>query len=75
VGRVFSTNAAKNAYRILVGKPERKSPLRSPRLRWVNNNTIYLRIIGWDDMGWTDLAQDRSQYQALVNTVTNIRVP
>jgi hypothetical protein len=49
----------RNAYRISVGKPEGKRPLRRPRRRWVNNVKMDLREIGWDDMDWIDLAQDR----------------
>jgi hypothetical protein len=60
MGRAYSTNREKrNAYRILVGKPERKGPLRRPRRRWVDNNKINLREIGWDGMDWLDLALDR----------------
>jgi hypothetical protein len=33
-----------------------------------------LRNIGWGGMDWTDLAQDRDQWRALVNTVMNLRV-
>jgi hypothetical protein len=40
----------RNAYRILVGKPEGKRPLGRPRHRWVDNNKIDLRVIGWDDV-------------------------
>jgi hypothetical protein len=36
---------------------------------------IDLRDIGWDGMDWIDLAQDRDQRRALVNTVTNFRIP
>jgi hypothetical protein len=43
----------RNAYRILVGKPEGKRPLEIPRRRWVNNIKMDLRKIGWDGMGWT----------------------
>jgi hypothetical protein len=64
-----------NAYRILLVKPERKRPLGRPRRRWVNNIKMDLREIGWDVMDWIDLAQDRDQWRALVNTVMNIRVP
>jgi hypothetical protein len=65
----------RNAYRILVGKPIGKRPLGRPRLRWVDNIKINLREIGWDGMDWIDLAPDRDQWRALVNTVMNLRVP
>jgi hypothetical protein len=41
----------------------------------VDNIKMDLTEIGWDDMDWIDLAQDRDQWRALVNTVMNIRVP
>jgi hypothetical protein len=65
----------RNAYRILVGKPEGKSPLKSSRRRWVTNIKMDLRDIGWDGMDWIDLAQDKDQWRALVKTVMNLRVP
>jgi hypothetical protein len=43
--------------------------------RWVDNIKIDLRDIVWDSMDWIDLAQDRDQWRALVNTVMNLRVP
>jgi transposase len=61
-----------NAYRIMVGKPEGRRPLGRPRRRWVDNIKMELREIGW---GGVDLAQDRDQWRALVNTVMNLRVP
>jgi hypothetical protein len=62
MGRVCSTNGEKrNAYRILVGNPEGKRPLRRPRCRWVDNIKIDLREIGWDDVDWIYLAEDRDQ--------------
>jgi hypothetical protein len=54
-----------------VGKPERKRPLGRPRIRLEDN----IREIGWGGMDWFDLAQDRDQWSALVNTVMNLRVP
>jgi hypothetical protein len=65
----------RNAYRILVGKPEGKRPLGRRRRRWVDNIKMVLREIGWDGMDWIDLAQDKDQWRALVNTVMNLRVP
>jgi hypothetical protein len=65
----------RNVYRILVGKPESKSPLGKPRRRCVSNIKMDLREIGWNGMDWIDLTQDRDQWKALVNTIINFRVP
>jgi hypothetical protein len=65
----------RNAYRILVGKPEGKGPLGRPRRRWEDNIRTSLRVIGWSGMDWIDLAPDRDQWRAPVNTVMNLRVP
>jgi hypothetical protein len=65
----------RNAYRILVEKPEGMRPLGRPRRRWVDNFKINIRGIGWDGMNLIDLAQNRDQWRALVNTVMNLRVP
>jgi hypothetical protein len=71
---VCSTNGEKrNAYRILVGKPKGNKPLGRPRCRWVDNIKMDLRDIGWGGMDWIDLAQDRDQWTAVVNTVMNLR--
>jgi hypothetical protein len=76
MGRSCNTIGEKrNAYRILVGKPEGNRPLGRPRLRWVDNIKMDLREIGWDGMDWIDVAQDKDQWRALVNTVLNLRVP
>jgi hypothetical protein len=64
----------KNAYTILVGKPEGKRTLGRPRRRWVDNIKMDLREIEWDGVDWIDMAQDRDQRRALVNTVLNLRV-
>jgi hypothetical protein len=52
-----------------------KRPLGRPRHRWVVNVKMDLRGIRWGGMDWTDLAQDRDQWRALVNTVANLWVP
>jgi hypothetical protein len=63
------------ACRILVGKPEGKRPLGRLRCRSVDNIKMHLRERGWDGMHWIDLAQDRDQLMALVNTLMSLRVP
>jgi hypothetical protein len=65
----------RNAYRILVGKPEGMRPLGRPTRRWVDNIKMNLREIGWDGMDWICLAQDCDRWRALVSTVMNLRVP
>jgi hypothetical protein len=65
----------RNAYRILVGKPEGRRPLGRPRRRCVDNIKIDLREIGWDGVDWVDQAQDRDQWKVLANTAMNLRVP
>jgi hypothetical protein len=55
-GYVAGMGEMRNPYRILVGKPEGKRPLRRPRRRWVDNIKIDLRVIEWHGMDWTDLA-------------------
>jgi hypothetical protein len=73
MGGAYSTNGEKRkAYRILVGKPEGKRPLGRPRRRWEDSIKMDLREIEWGGMDWIDLAQDRDQWRAFVNTVMNV---
>jgi transcription termination factor 2 len=74
-GHVARMVETRNAYRILVGKPEGKRSPGRPRRRWVDNIKMDLREIEWDGMDWIELAQDRDQWKAFVNTVMNRRVP
>jgi hypothetical protein len=74
-GHVALMGEKRNAYRILVGKPDGKRPLGRRRRGWVDKIKMDLRVIGWDGMDWIDLAQNRDQWRALVNTVMNVRVP
>jgi hypothetical protein len=61
----------RNVYRLLVGKRQ----LGRPRCRWVNNIRMDLGEVGWGDVDWIGLAQDRNRWKALVNSVLNLRVP
>jgi hypothetical protein len=65
----------RNAYRLLVGKPEGKRPLGRPRPRWVDNIKMDLLEIGWGGVNWISLAQDRDKCRAVENSVLNLRVP
>jgi hypothetical protein len=62
----------RNVYKILVRKPEGKRPLRRPRHGWKDNIRIDLREREWEDVDWFHVAQDRSQWWDLVNTVMNL---
>jgi hypothetical protein len=74
--RACSTNGeTRNAYRIVVGKPERKRPLGRTRRRRMDNIKMDCREIGWGGMDRIDLAQDRDQWRNFVNTIMNLRVP
>jgi hypothetical protein len=50
----------RNAYRLLVGKPEGKRPLGRPRRRWVDNIRLDIGEVGWGDVDWIGLAKDRN---------------
>jgi hypothetical protein len=59
----------RNAYRILVGKPEEMIPLGRPRSKWLDNTRMDVREIGWCGVDCIDMVLDRDQWRALVNTV------
>jgi hypothetical protein len=56
-------------------RPEGRRPLGRPRRGWEDNIKMGFREIGFGDVDWIDLAQDRDRWRALVNTVMNLRVP
>jgi hypothetical protein len=58
-----------------VGKPERKTAVARLIHRWVDNIKMDLRRIRRDGTNWIDLAKDRDQRRALVNTVMKLWVP
>jgi hypothetical protein len=64
----------RNVYRVLVGKPESKRPLVSPRPRWEGGNKMDHREIGWRGVEWIHLARCRDIWRAVVNAVMNLRV-
>ena len=74
-GHVARMEQSRNAYRVLVGKPEGKRPLGRPRCRWEDNIRMDLRAVGCDAGEWIDLAEDRDQWRAYVRAVMNLRVP
>ncbi|KAJ4438799.1 hypothetical protein ANN_14751 [Periplaneta americana] len=74
-GHVARMGESRNAYRVLVGRPERKRPLGRPRRRWEDNIKMDLREVGCDDREWINLAQDKDQLRAYVRAAMNLRVP
>jgi hypothetical protein len=74
-GHVARMGEGRGFYRILVGRPEGKRLLGRPRCMWENNNKMDLREIGIDGANWTQVAHDRVQWRAFVDTVMNLRVP
>jgi hypothetical protein len=73
-GHMARMGEGRDVYRVLVGRPGSKRPLGRPRRRWEDNIKQDLREIGIDGANWIQLAQDRVQWRAFVNTVMNLRV-
>ncbi|KAJ4431957.1 hypothetical protein ANN_20566 [Periplaneta americana] len=72
-GHVARMGESRNAYRVLVGRPEGKIPLGRPRRRWEDNIKMDLREVGYDDREWINLAQDRDHWRAYVRAAMNLR--
>ena len=64
----------RGAYRVVVGRPTERIHFEGVR-RWNDNIKMDFQEMGWGDMDWIDLAQDRNRWRALVNAVMNLRVP
>jgi hypothetical protein len=73
-GNVVRLKEKEDAYSLLVGKPEGKRPLGTPRRRLVKNIRMDLREAGLSEMDWIGLAPDKNRWRALVNSVLNLRV-
>jgi hypothetical protein len=65
----------RDVYRVLVGKPEGKTPLGGPRHRWEDNIKMDLKEVGCGGMDWVELAEDRDSWWSHVNAVMNLWVP
>ena len=74
-GQVARMGEERRVYRVLVGKPEGRRPLGSPRRRWVDNIRMDLQEVGCGYMDWIGLAQDRECWRTLVSAVMNLRIP
>jgi hypothetical protein len=74
-GHVARMGEERGVYRVLVGRSEYKRQLGIPKRRWEDNIKIGLREIGIDGLYWIQLAQNRIQWRAFVNTVMNFRIP
>jgi hypothetical protein len=74
-GHVARMGEGRGAYKVWVGRPKGKRPLGRPRHKWENNIKMDLGEIGIDGANWIQLAQDRVQWRAFVNTVMNPWVP
>jgi hypothetical protein len=73
-GHVTRMGEKRDACRLLVVKPEGKRPLGRPRRRWMDYIRMNLVEVGWGDVDWIGLAQDRDRWRALVNAVMNLRL-
>jgi hypothetical protein len=61
-GQVARMMEKRNSYRLLVGKPEGRRSLGRPRRRWLDNIRSDLVEVGWGDVDWIGLAQDRDSF-------------
>jgi len=74
-GHVARMGEVRNAYKVLVGKPEGKRPLGRSKHKWENNIGMDIWELGYEIMNWINVIQYRDQWQALVDTALNLRVP
>ena len=75
MGHAARVGERRGVYRVIVGKPEGKSPLVRPRRRWEDIIKKDLQEVGLEDMDWIDLAEDRDRWRAVMNAVMNLQAP
>jgi hypothetical protein len=68
-GHVARMGEKRNAYRLLVGKPEGRRPVGRPRRRWVINIRMDLVEVGWGDVDWIGLALDKEISRVVLSSV------
>ena len=74
-GHLACMGDKRGAYRVLLGRHERKSQLVRPRCKGEDNIKMDLQEVGCGGMDWIDLAHDMGRWWAPVNAVMNLRVP
>ena len=74
-GHVARMEEGRGVHKVLVRKPEGKIPLGRLRRRWEDNVKMDLQEVGRGCGDWTELAEDKDRWRALVSTVMNFRVP
>ena len=76
MGHVARMGMRRGAYRVLAGKPDGKSPLGRPRLRWWDNiSKIDFKEFVWERVDWIDLADGKDKWRAVLKAVLNLGIP
>ena len=73
--QVANMGDRERAYRVLVGRPEGKRQLGRSTCIWEDNGKVDLQEVGWGDINWVDVAQDRDRRLVLVKAIMSLRVP
>ena len=74
-GHVARMAVLRGVYRVLLGKPERSTPLGRPRRVWVDNIRMAVQEVGFWNMEWIGLVQERDIWRTIVSAVMNVRIP
>ena len=74
-GHVAHMGEKRGIYRVLVGKPEGRRPLRRHKCRWEDNIKLDIQEVGCGGIDWIKMAEDRDRWQALVNAVMKLQAP